>query len=60
MLGHVIGVNAGAVVGFYQSQPVFVVLSERQPGVIQVIENPELHRLPPPIGRAVLSLVFGT
>ncbi len=43
VLGQVIAVEAGPVVGLDQLEPVLEMLAERQPAVVEVIENPKAH-----------------
>jgi len=45
--GQMIGVDAGPVIGLDQPQPIFVMLAEWQPGMIEVIKYSEFHQLPP-------------
>ena len=46
MLGEVIAVEAGAVVGLDQLQPVGVELAERHARVVHVVEHAEFHGAP--------------
>src|SRR5271165_3871904 len=47
MFGEVVGVDAGAIIGLDQAQPILVVLAERQARMVQVIEYAEFHWFPP-------------
>ena len=43
MLGQVIGVEAGAVIGFDDPEAVLVILGERATAAVEVVENAEIH-----------------
>jgi hypothetical protein len=43
VFGEMVAVETGAVIGFDQSQPIGVELTERDPRVVQVVEHTEFH-----------------
>ena len=45
VLGDVVGVKAAAIIGLGHLQPVFELLREALPVVIDVVEDPEFHAL---------------
>ena len=44
VLGEVIAVDAGAVIGFGQREPVGIKLAERHARIVHVVEYAEFHR----------------
>src|SRR5262245_5008557 len=47
VLGEVVAVNAAAIVGFDELEPIGIKLPERHAGVVHVVEHTEFHRDPP-------------
>ena len=54
VLGEMIAVEPGAVIGLDQPEPVLEMPRQRQPAVVEMVEDPELHRRLPD-----LCMVFG-
>src|SRR4029077_19759267 len=52
VLGQVIAVEAGAVVGLDQPEPLLEMTGERQAAVVEVVEDPEAHARPPRLDRS--------
>jgi hypothetical protein len=54
VLGEVVGVEPSALVALEQLQPLLELLPDRQPRLVDVVEDPELHAAPPvpPMRRA--------
>ena len=46
VFGEMIGVEAGAIVGFGDFQAVFIEVRQRRAGAIEMIENSEFHFKP--------------
>ena len=46
VLGQVVGVEAGVLVALDEREALLELLADRQPALVDVIEDPELHLLP--------------